>query len=150
MSTKGNVTIVSHLVAQVALSVLRDENTLPGRGGFAQASDQIARLLAAEITRDIRTIGITVETPLGTAAGHRLEGNVVLVPILRAGLALQQPFWEFLPTARIHHIGIMRDEDTAEPQRYYPKEPRKINAEDVVILLDPMLATWRQRVRRVA
>ena len=135
------VVIVSHLVAQVALSVLRDETTKPGRGGFAQASDQVALFLAAEVTRDTRTIGIEVKTPLGEARGHRLDATVVLVPILRAGLALQGPFWEFLPTARIHHIGIARDENTAMPNRYYPDKPRRIDEDDDVILIDPMLAT---------
>lgn len=89
-----------------------------------QASDQAALVLAAEVVK-----------------GLGPDAKVVLIPILRAGLSLLSAFWELLPQARVHHIGVVRDEQTALPQRYYPKEPRPINQNDCVIVLDPMLAT---------
>jgi uracil phosphoribosyltransferase len=101
---------------------------------------RISLLLAAEATRDIPNDAVEVQTPLGPAAGRRIRDGVVVVPVLRAGLGMLDAILELIPTARVGHIGLQRDELTAVASRYYSKLPARL-ADSYVLMIDPMLAT---------
>jgi uracil phosphoribosyltransferase len=107
---------------------------------FREILGEIAGLMAYEITRDLPLKNITVETPMGTCVTQELARDVVLVPILRAGLGMVDGISNLIPSARIGHIGIYRDHETLEPNTYYSKFPDNL-ADAVVMVLDPMLAT---------
>ena len=101
---------------------------------------RISLLLAAEATRDVPVQTTTVRTPLGPAEGRRVTSNVVVVPVLRAGLGMLDAVLELIPTARVGHIGLQRDELTAVASQYYSKLPGNL-AGSFVLMIDPMLAT---------
>jgi uracil phosphoribosyltransferase len=101
---------------------------------------RISLLLAAEATRDLPASAVTVTTPLGPADGRRITGDVVVVPVLRAGLGMLDAVLELIPSARVGHIGLQRDELTAIASRYYSKLPNALSA-SFVLMIDPMLAT---------
>ena len=101
---------------------------------------RISLLLAAEATRDLPVHDITVGTPLGPASARRVNGDVVVVPVLRAGLGMLDAILELIPSARVGHIGLQRDELTAVASRYYSKLPQDL-AGSFVLMIDPMLAT---------
>ena len=107
---------------------------------FRETLEEIAGLIAYEITRDLPLKNITVETPMGSCATQELARDVVLVPILRAGLGMVDGISNLIPSARIGHIGMYRDHKTLEPNTYYSKLPDNL-ADAVVMVLDPMLAT---------
>ena len=107
---------------------------------FRETLEEIAGLIAYEITRDLPLKNITVETPMGTCATQELARDVVLIPILRAGLGMVDGISNLIPSARIGHIGMYRDHETLEPNTYYSKLPDNL-ADAVVMVLDPMLAT---------
>lgn len=130
--------IVDHPLAHDALVELRDSRTSPA--SFRRAARRISVLLAAEATRDVPSLASLVQTPLGPAEGRALDGDIVIVPVLRAGLGMLEPVLELIPTARVGHIGLQRDEATAVASRYYARLPRDLH-HSYVILLDPMLAT---------
>jgi uracil phosphoribosyltransferase len=132
------VHVVEHPLVQDILMNLRDARTDPER--FRQLSGRISVLLAAEALRELPTITGTVSTPLGPAKGQRVNGDVVLVPVLRAGLGMLPGMLELVPNARVGHIGLQRDEVTAMASRYYSKLPPRL-ADSFVLMIDPMLAT---------
>lgn len=101
---------------------------------------RISLLLATEATRDIPTAQASVTTPLGPAAGRRVTGDVVVVPVLRAGLGMLDAVLELIPSARVGHIGLQRDELTAVASQYYAKLPSDLSR-SFVLMIDPMLAT---------
>ena len=101
---------------------------------------RISLLLAAEATNDLPVSSLTVATPLGPAEGRRVTGDVVVVPVLRAGLGMLDAVLELIPSARVGHIGLQRDEMTAVASRYYSKLPGALGA-SFVLMIDPMLAT---------
>src|SRR5664279_5658414 len=107
---------------------------------FRETLAEIAGLMAYEITRDLPLRDITIETPLGICKTQELAMDVVLVPVLRAGLGMVDGISNLLPTARIGHIGMYRDHATLKPMTYYSKFPDNL-PEAVVMVLDPMLAT---------
>jgi uracil phosphoribosyltransferase len=107
---------------------------------FRETLGEIAGLMAYEITRDLPLKNITIETPMGTCVTQELARDVVLVPILRAGLGMVDGISNLIPSVRIGHIGIYRDHETLEPNTYYLKLPDNL-ADAVVMVLDPMLAT---------
>lgn len=107
---------------------------------FRETLEEIAGLIAYEITRDLPLKNITVETPMGSCATQELARDVVLVPILRAGLGMVDGISNLIPSAKIGHIGMYRDHETLEPNTYYSKLPDNL-ADAVVMVLDPMLAT---------
>lgn len=136
--TWPNVTIIRHPVVQERLTVIRDKST--GVEQFRRVIGLIARLMAFEITRDYPTTPRKVETPLEPCDGCVLSRGLTLVPILRAGLGMAEGVHQLLPSARMGHLGIYRDEKSLEPITYYNKLPPNI-AETDVIVIDPMLAT---------
>jgi uracil phosphoribosyltransferase len=132
------VHIVDHPLVHDALISLRDKQTPPEH--FRRAATRISLLLAAEATRDLPTVAVTVETPLGSAPGRRIASGIVVVPVLRAGLGMLDAVLELLPGARVGHIGLQRDEMTAVASHYYSKLPRSLDRSHV-LMIDPMLAT---------
>jgi len=132
------VHLVEHPLVHDALSILRDASTPPEV--FRRMAVRISLLLTAEATRDLPATGTTVLTPLGPAAGRRVTGDVVVVPVLRAGLGMLDAILELIPSARVGHIGLQRDELTAVASRYYSKLPSALR-DSFVLMIDPMLAT---------
>lgn len=130
--------LVDHPLAHDALATLRDKRTTPEH--FRQAANRISVLLVAEALRDVPTESVTVDTPLGPAAGRRVGRDVVVVPVLRAGLGMLDAVLELVPSARVGHIGLQRDEMTAVASQYYSKLPAPLG-ESYVLMIDPMLAT---------
>jgi uracil phosphoribosyltransferase len=132
------VHIVDHPLVHDALVSLRDKETTPEH--FRRAATRISVLLAAEALRNVPTTTTTVETPLGPAPGRRIGPDVVVVPVLRAGLGMLDAVLELVPSARVGHIGLQRDEMTAVASQYYSKLPARLDS-SYVLMIDPMLAT---------
>jgi uracil phosphoribosyltransferase len=132
------VHLVEHPLVHDALVTLRDKTTGPEL--FRRMAVRISLLLAAEALRDLPVERVTVQTPLGPADGRRLGTDVVVVPVLRAGLGMLDAVLELVPNARVGHIGLQRDELTAVASQYYAKLPASIGR-SVVLMIDPMLAT---------
>lgn len=130
--------LVDHPLVHDALAELRNARTAPP--AFRRAANRISVLLAAEALRDVPASPAVVTTPLGPADARVVETDVVVVPVLRAGLGMLDAVLELLPSARVGHIGLQRDEATAIASRYYSKLPPKI-ADSFVLMIDPMLAT---------
>jgi uracil phosphoribosyltransferase len=132
------VHLVDHPLVHDALVSLRNKHTSPE--AFRRAATRISVLLAAEALRDVPTRDVMVETPLSPAPGRRIEGDVVVVPVLRAGLGMLDAVLELVPDARVGHIGLQRDELTAVASQYYSKLPARLDS-SFVLMIDPMLAT---------
>jgi len=132
------VRLVDHPLVHDALVNLRDKRTPPE--DFRRGATRISVLLAAEALRSVPTRDVTVETPLGPAAGRRVRPDVVVVPVLRAGLGMLDAVLELVPGARVGHIGLQRDEMTAVASQYYSKLPPDLDS-SYVLMIDPMLAT---------
>jgi uracil phosphoribosyltransferase len=133
-----NVNEVSHPLIKHHLARLRDKSTPPWE--FRLLIQRLAGLVAYEATRELALNAIQIETPNGPATCQHLWQRVALVPILRAGLGMVDPILQLIPTAEVWHLGLYRDEETAQPVSYYSKLP-KANPPDVAMVLDPMLAT---------
>jgi uracil phosphoribosyltransferase len=125
---------------------LRDARTAPP--AFRRAANRISVLLAAEALRDLPSSAAIVTTPLGPADGRVVLTDVVVVPVLRAGLGMLDAVLELLPTARVGHIGLQRDEATAIASRYYSKLPPDLS-QSHVLMIDPMLATGGSAVAAI-
>ena len=132
------VHIVKHPLVHDALAILRDSATPPEL--FRRMAVRISLLLVAEATRDMPARPTTVVTPLGPSDARRVDGDIVVVPVLRAGLGMLDAVLELIPSARVGHIGLQRDELTAVASRYYSKLPQNL-ATSFVLMIDPMLAT---------
>ncbi len=133
-----NLTILDHPVIKRDLTILRDRRT--DNLLFRTTLRRVASMMALEVTRGLAMKSTKVRTPLENTAGHRLADDIVLVPVLRAGLGLVEGFLDVLPESRVGHIGLYRNEETLEPVDYYSKFPRNLS-KSLVFLLDPMLAT---------
>jgi uracil phosphoribosyltransferase len=138
--------LVNHPLVHDALMELRDARTEPP--AFRRAANRISVLLAAEALRDVPSVPDVVQTPLGGADGHRVKTDVVVVPVLRAGLGMLDAVLELLPAARVGHIGLQRDEATAIASRYYSKLPSRLDR-SYVLMIDPMLATGGSAVAAI-
>jgi uracil phosphoribosyltransferase len=134
----SNIVEVSHPLIKHHLTRLRDKHTPPPE--FRQLVQRLAVLLAYEATSDLTLSAAEIETPLTRMSGHRLSQRVGLVPILRAGLGMVDPILNLIPTAEVWHLGLYRDEETAQPVEYYSKLPAT-EPVDVALVVDPMLAT---------
>ena len=130
--------LVEHPLVHDALATLRDASTPPQT--FRHMAMRISLLLATEATRQVPSSPVAVQTPLGPANGRRVDDGVVVVPVLRAGLGMLDAVLELIPTARVGHIGLQRDEMTAVASQYYSKLPPDM-AGAFVLMIDPMLAT---------
>ena len=130
--------LIDHPLVHDCLAELRDARTQPER--FRTLANRISVLLGAEALRDVPTVDGLVDTPLGPAPCRRLAADVVLAPVLRAGLGMLPGMLELVPNARVGHLGLQRDERTAVASQYYAKLPPHIE-DSFVLLIDPMLAT---------
>jgi len=142
-----NLTVLSHPLIQHKLSILRDKHT--STRDFKQLVSEIATLMAYEVTKDLATQPIEIETPLERTIGRQVSGKkLTLVPILRAGLGMVDGITQLIPSARVGHIGLYRDHATLQPVDYYFKIPHDEMERDFFIL-DPMLATGGSAVAAV-
>jgi uracil phosphoribosyltransferase len=133
-----NLTVIEHPLIKRDLTILRDRRT--DNHLFRSTLRRISSIMAFVVTHDLRLRNIRVSTPLERTTGFVLAEPLVLVPILRAGLGLVDGFLDFLPGARVGHLGLYRNEETLKPVEYYAKFPRTLG-KSLVLLLDPMLAT---------
>ena len=134
-----NLTVIQHPLVRHKLAVLRDSET--SKKKFKELVDEIAMLMAYEVTKELPLKPVEIETPLETTTEMKLSGKkLTVVPILRAGLGMVDGVVRLIPSARVGHIGLFRDHDTLQPVDYYFKIPPEPEARDF-ILLDPMLAT---------
>ncbi|HHX52470.1 MAG TPA: uracil phosphoribosyltransferase [Erysipelothrix sp.] len=132
------LTVIDHPLITHKLTQMRKEDT--GTKDFRQNLDEIAGLMAYEITRDLPVEEVTIMTPVSECKTVQLAKEVVLVPILRAGLGMVDGIRSLIPTAKVGHVGLYRDEETLMPHEYFAKFPSNM-PESVVMVLDPMLAT---------
>src|SRR5499426_141584 len=144
----SNLTVLSHPLIQHKLTILRDKKT--STRDFKQLVNEIAMLMAYEVTKDLPLEPVEIETPLEKTSGSQVAGKkLTLVPILRAGLGMVEGISQLIPSARVGHIGLYRDHDTLKPVEYYFKIPRDGDARDFFVL-DPMLATGGSAADAVA
>ena len=130
--------VLEHPLITHKLAIMRSKDT--STKDFRQNLDEIAGLMAYEITRDVPTRDVVVETPMGDCHTKTLATDIVLVPILRAGLGMVNGICDLVPTVKVAHIGLYRDEETLEPHEYFAKYPKCMD-DAVVMIVDPMLAT---------
>ena len=135
----GKVFVFDHPLIQHKLTFIRDKRT--GTKEFRELVDEVATLMAFEITRDMPLDEVEVETPVTTAKAKVLSGKKIgIVPILRAGIGMVDGILKLMPAAKVGHIGLYRDPETLQPIEYYVKLPADVEERDF-ILVDPMLAT---------
>lgn len=132
------VFVMNHPLIQHKLSIMRDKNT--SVKDFRECAHEIGLLLGYEATKDLELEEFELETPITKMVGKRTKCGVALVPILRAGLGMVDALMDLIPSAKIGHIGLYRNEETLEPVEYYCKVPTDIEKRQVLVL-DPMLAT---------
>jgi uracil phosphoribosyltransferase len=146
MADFPNLTVLDHPLIQHKLSILRDVET--GKKLFKELVDEITMLLAYEVTRDLPLEEVRIRTPLADTTAQRLAGKKLgVVPILRAGLGMVEAVVRLIPSARVGHIGLYRDEETIRPVHYYLKVPPPEGR--IFIVVDPMLATGGSAVAAV-
>jgi uracil phosphoribosyltransferase len=142
-----NLTVLDHPLIRHKVAILRDRAT-PTKD-FKQLVNEIAMLMTYEVTRDLTTELVEVETPLEKTTGDRVAGKkLTLVPILRAGLGMVEGITHLIPSARVGHVGLFRDHETLQPVSYYFKVP-SAEADRDWLVVDPMLATGGSAVAAV-
>jgi uracil phosphoribosyltransferase len=137
-STHQNLVLIQHPLVKRDITILRDKNT--NSEMFRAAVTRISNVLAVEISTAFSLKKSKVKTPLEIAEGYKLKQEVVLIPVLRAGLGMVEGFLQLIPDAKLGHVGLERNEATLQPMSYYLKTPKNLGKAEV-ILLDPMLAT---------
>ena len=143
----ANVHVLDHPLIQHKLAILRDKNT-PVKE-FREMIGEIAALMCYEATRNLPTQEVEVETPIATAKVRKLAGKkLAIVPILRAGLGMVDAMVQLIPSAKIGHIGLYRDQETHKPVEYYCKLPEDVENRQVFVV-DPMLATGGSAVAAI-
>ena len=134
-----NVNVMTHPLIHHKVTLMRDVQT--GSKDFRELLDEITLLMGYEITRNLPLEDVEVQTPLTKMTGKRIAGKKLgIIPILRAGLGMVNGMLSLIPTAKVGHIGMYRDEETHEPHEYYCKLPDPIE-ERLIVVTDPMLAT---------
>ena len=130
--------VLNHPLITHKLTIMRNKDT--GTKDFRENLDEIAELMAYEVCRDLPVRAVDLETPMGACTGYELSKQVVIVPILRAGIGLLDGIRRLIPTAKVGFIGLYRDEETLEPHEYFAKFPKNLD-ESIIMIVDPMLAT---------
>ena len=130
--------VLHHPLITPKLTQMRQHSTTTK--DFRENLDEIAELMAYEVCRDLPTRPIEIETPVSKCIGYELSKEVVIVPILRAGIGLLDGIRRLVPTAKVGFIGMYRDEETLEPVEYFAKFPNDLE-HSIVMIVDPMLAT---------
>ncbi|MBD3224895.1 MAG: uracil phosphoribosyltransferase [Caldithrix sp.] len=146
MPDSKNLNVLNHPLIQQKLTYLRDKRT--DSAGFRDLLNELSALMVYEITRQLPTRKISVQTPLEDSSGNILANPVILVPILRAGLAMCDGILHLIPQARVGHLGLYRDEKTLQAISYYKKFPNDMSHSDIFII-DPMLATGGSAVSAI-
>ncbi len=134
----NNLHVIEHPLIKRDLTLLRTNTT--SSEDFRIVLKRIASLMVFEVTRDLRLDTTRIQTPLEKTEGHLISDEVILVPVLRAGLGMLESYLAYIPNAKVGHIGMYRDETTLKPVDYYAKFPPNLSR-SVVIVIDPMLAT---------
>lgn len=135
----GKFQVIDHPLIQHKLTIIRDKDC--GTKVFREVVNEIAMLMAYEVSRDMPLEDIVIETPICESTQKTLSGKkVAIVPILRAGIGMVDGILELIPAAKVGHIGLYRDHDTLEPVEYFVKMPEDIDARQLFVV-DPMLAT---------
>ena len=143
----SKLTVFDHPLIQHKLTIIRDKNV--GTKEFREIVDEIASLMAYEVTRDLPVEDVEIETPVAKTTQKQLAGKkLAIVPILRAGLGIVDGIMKLIPAARIGHIGMYRDEESLEPVEYFVKLPEDIDQREVLVV-DPMLATGGSAVMAI-
>lgn len=143
----SKVYVFDHPLIQHKLTYIRDKNT--GTKEFRELVDEVATLMAFEITRDLPTEEIEIETPITKAKTKVLSGKkIALIPILRAGIGMVDGVLKLIPAAKVGHIGLYRDPETLQPVEYYVKLPADVEERDFIVV-DPMLATGGSAVEAI-
>ncbi len=143
----AKVMVFDHPLIQHKVSMMRDKNTTSKE--FRDLAREVAMLMAFEVTRDLPTQDVEIETPICPTTVKMLRGlDVAIVPILRAGLGFVDGMLEIIPNAKVGHVGLYRDPETHEPVEYYCKLPEDIDKRKVIIV-DPMLATGGSAIAAV-
>lgn len=133
-----NFNLIDHPLVKRNITILRDVNT--NCETFRSAISRLSNIIAVKLFVDLKLTEIEVQTPLEKTKGFKLALEVVIVPVLRAGLGMVNGFLQVIPDAKVGHIGLERDEETLKPVEYYYKTPANL-IEHEIILVDPMLAT---------
>lgn len=135
----SKVFVFDHPLIQHKLTYIRDKST--GTKEFRELVDEVSALMAFEITRNLPTQDVIIETPVGEAKSKKLAGKKLgLVPILRAGLGMVDGILRMIPAAKVGHVGLYRDPETLKPVEYYVKLPKDVQERELIVI-DPMLAT---------
>ena len=143
----GKFQVIDHPLIQHKLTIIRDKNS--GTKVFREVVDEIAMLMAYEISRDLPVEDVEIETPMGKSIQKRLSGKkVAIIPILRAGLGMVDGILQLIPAAKVGHVGLYRDEETLEPHEYFVKLPDDISSRQLLVV-DPMLATGGSAVMAI-
>ena len=138
--------VLNHPMITHKLTLMRDKNCTTK--DFRENLNEIAELMAYEVCRDLPTAPVDIETPIGPCTGYQLSKEVVIVPILRAGIGLLDGIRKLVPTAKVGFVGLYRDEETLEPHEYFAKFPKGLE-ESIVMIVDPMLATGGSAVAAI-
>lgn len=135
----SKVTQIAHPLILHKLAFIRDKNT--GSKDFRELVEEVAMLMAYEVTRDVQMEVVEIDTPICKTKCKVLAGKkMAIVPILRAGLGMVDGMLKLIPAAKVGHVGLYRDEETLQPVEYFCKLPQDIEDRDVIVV-DPMLAT---------
>ncbi|MBR2825533.1 MAG: uracil phosphoribosyltransferase [Solobacterium sp.] len=138
--------VLNHPLITHKLTLMRKKET--GTKDFRESLDEIAELMAYEVCRELPTKPVEIETPIAKCVGQELSKEVVIVPILRAGIGLLDGIRRLVPTAKVGFIGLFRDEETLQPHEYFAKFPKNLE-DSVVMIVDPMLATGGSAVAAI-
>jgi len=130
--------LIEHPVVQHKLAIIRDVET--GHKRFRELATEITEFICYEALQNVRTREIEVQTPVGIAKCHKIDTDLVVIPILRAGVGMLEGILELIPTARVGFVGLYRDEETKLPVTYYERYPPQIKG-GTCIIIDPMIAT---------
>ena len=133
-----NIVAINHPLMTHKLAIIRNEKT--NTKDFRETVSEIANLMAYEATRDLPVKEVEVQTPIAVSKTTMIDGDIVIVPILRAGLGMVEGIQRLIPQSKVGYIGLARNEETLQPELYYAKFPTNI-AEATVFVVDPMLAT---------
>ena len=137
---------IDHPCVQHKLAIIRDVDT--GHKRFRELATEITQFLCYEALKNVKTKEVDVETPLATAKCRKLDTDLVVVPILRAGVGMLEGILELIPTARVGFVGLYRDEETKQPVSYYQRFPPQVKG-GTCIIIDPMLATGGSTVAAI-
>lgn len=138
--------LIDHPCVQHKLAIIRDTET--GHKRFRELATEITKFVCYEALKNIRTKEVTVQTPVAKAICRKIDTDIVVVPILRAGVGMLEGILELVPTARVGFVGLYRDEETKQPITYYESFPRQVEG-GTCILIDPMVATGGSTVAAI-